>query len=241
MPSRLTAMIVPGACRARCRCRSTRGARRPDSSRADTSSGTAARIFTGRPCHPARAPGAGDSARMRRSSTAASLRPVDQRIGAPDLGRVGDARGRLRRATAAARRARGARARRRSCRRRVSPACRAACRPYRRASIAIARAAIIGSGVETGVHLHDRDAGRRVAGLDRARDRRGAAPARQQRGMDVETAVARPGEDRGRQHQAIRGNDEHVECRFGERRLDRFGAEARQRPGRPARARRRSA
>ena len=37
------------------------------------------------------------------------------------------------------------------------------------------------AGVEAGVHLHDGDAGARVAGLDRALDRRGAAPARQQR------------------------------------------------------------
>jgi hypothetical protein len=50
--------------------------------------------------------------------------------------------------------------------------------------------------------------------------------------MDVEAAVARPGEDRGRQQQAIRGNDENVERRFGERRLDRFGTEARSVPDR---------
>ncbi len=45
-----------------------------------------------------------------------------------------------------------------------------------------------GPGIEAGVHLHDADAGARVAGFDGAHDRRGAAPARQQRGMDVDGA-----------------------------------------------------
>ena len=42
------------------------------------------------------------------------------------------------------------------------------------------------AGIESGVHLHDRDAGRRIAGLDRSSDRRGAAPARQQRRVHVD-------------------------------------------------------
>jgi hypothetical protein len=42
------------------------------------------------------------------------------------------------------------------------------------------------AGVEPGVHLHDGDAGLGVAGFDGAVDRRSAAPARQQRGVDVE-------------------------------------------------------
>ena len=46
-------------------------------------------------------------------------------------------------------------------------------------------------GVEPALHLHDRDSRHPIAGEDRALDRRGAAPARQQRGMDVEAAIAR--------------------------------------------------
>jgi hypothetical protein len=46
-------------------------------------------------------------------------------------------------------------------------------------------------GIEAGVHLHDGDAGGVVAGLDRTRNRRRPAPARQQRGVHVEAAVLR--------------------------------------------------
>ena len=48
-----------------------------------------------------------------------------------------------------------------------------------------------GAGVEPRVELHDGDAGFRVAGEDGALDRRGAAPARQQRTVDVQAAEAR--------------------------------------------------
>ena len=60
------------------------------------------------------------------------------------------------------------------------------------------------AGVEPGIHLHDRDAGARVAGLDRALDRRGAAPARQQRRVNVQAAQARQLEHPGRQDRARR-------------------------------------
>ena len=85
-----------------------------------------------------------------------------------------------------------------------------------------------GAGVEAGVHLHDGDAGVVVAGFDRALDRRRAAPARQQRGVDVEAAVARQREQPGRQDQAVGGDD------------DRRRAPPRQRVARAARRRRRS-
>ena len=45
-------------------------------------------------------------------------------------------------------------------------------------------------GIEARVHPHDGDPGFAVAGKKRALDRRRAAPARQQRGMNVERAVA---------------------------------------------------
>jgi hypothetical protein len=46
-----------------------------------------------------------------------------------------------------------------------------------------------GPAVETRRQAHDRDAGLAVAGHDRALDRRGSAPARQQRRVDVEEVV----------------------------------------------------
>ena len=49
-----------------------------------------------------------------------------------------------------------------------------------------------------------------VAGLDRALDRRGAAPARQQRAVQVETAQTRGGERLRRQDQAIGGHDRNI-------------------------------
>ena len=56
-----------------------------------------------------------------------------------------------------------------------------------------------------------RDAGLGVAGLDRALDRRRAAPARQQRGVDVEAAAARGSvQHPRRQDQAVGGDHQHV-------------------------------
>ena len=53
--------------------------------------------------------------------------------------------------------------------------------------------------VEALGHLHDFDAGDLVAGHDRPLDGGGPAPARQQRGMQVEAAQTRRVEHRGRQ------------------------------------------
>ena len=63
-----------------------------------------------------------------------------------------------------------------------------------------------GAAVESGFHLHDGDAGLRVARLDRAMDRRRAAPARQQRSMDVDAAARRQVEHGLRQDQAVGGH-----------------------------------
>ena len=49
----------------------------------------------------------------------------------------------------------------------------------------------IGPVSRPGVHLHDRDAGLGVAGLDGALDRRGSAPARQQARVDVQATARR--------------------------------------------------
>ena len=64
------------------------------------------------------------------------------------------------------------------------------------------------TGVETGREAHDRDPGLLVAGHDRALDGRRAAPARQQRGMDVEDLEV--GQQRLLDQRAERAEHEHV-------------------------------
>ena len=53
----------------------------------------------------------------------------------------------------------------------------------------------------------------RIAGEQRALDRRGAAPARQQRGMDVDAAEPRHREHRRRQDQAVGHDHERIQPR----------------------------
>jgi len=65
-----------------------------------------------------------------------------------------------------------------------------------------------GTGIEPGLHLHDAHAGHGIAGQDGALDGRRAAPARQERRVDVEAAVARHVEHRLGQQQAV-GSDHH--------------------------------
>ncbi|MNN17343.1 hypothetical protein D3C81_1305270 [compost metagenome] len=76
-----------------------------------------------------------------------------------------------------------------------------------------------GARVEPFVHLHQRDAGLGVAGLDGAVDRGRAAPARQQRGVDVQAPIARQGQHLGRQDQAV-GGHHHDIGRRGRQRID---------------------
>ena len=66
-------------------------------------------------------------------------------------------------------------------------------------------------GVEALVHEHDADAGFGVPRHDGARDGRRPAPARQQRGVEVEAAAARRGEHGGRQEDAVGDGDDGVE------------------------------
>jgi len=77
-------------------------------------------------------------------------------------------------------------------------------------------------GVEPRVHLHDGDTGFRVAGLDRARDRCGAAPARQQRCVDVETTELRHVEHGLREDETV-GHDHHELRRVAAQPLERLG------------------
>jgi hypothetical protein len=66
------------------------------------------------------------------------------------------------------------------------------------------------SGVESGLHAHDADACLRITGEDGALDRRGAAPTRQQRGMDVDATEPGRFQDCARQSQTIGDHDHQV-------------------------------
>ena len=70
-------------------------------------------------------------------------------------------------------------------------------------------------GIQALIHQHGHHAGFRVACLDRAVDGGRPAPARQQRGMDIDAAKCRRIKDRLRQDQAIRRNhrDIGLQCR----------------------------
>jgi hypothetical protein len=72
-------------------------------------------------------------------------------------------------------------------------------------------------GVESLVELHDADTGHGVAGQQRALNRRRAAPARQQRTMDVEAAEPRQRQRRGGQDQSIRHDHHQVRRPFEQR------------------------
>ena len=67
-----------------------------------------------------------------------------------------------------------------------------------------------GAGIESPFHPHDGDAGLPVSCQDRALDGGGPAPARQERGVDIETPEARRRKDRLRQDQAIGGHHRHI-------------------------------
>src|SRR5690554_387051 len=66
------------------------------------------------------------------------------------------------------------------------------------------------AGIQAFVHLHDGDAGFRIAGGNGPLDRGGTAPARQQGGVDVQAAVGRDVQNGFRQDQAVSGYDHHV-------------------------------
>ena len=69
--------------------------------------------------------------------------------------------------------------------------------------------------IQPSVHLHDGDAGLRIARFDGAVNRRCAAPARQQAGVNIEAAKPRLIQHPLRQDQAISRNDHHLRtCGF---------------------------
>ena len=76
------------------------------------------------------------------------------------------------------------------------------------------------TGIQAGVHLHEADSRFPVTGQDGPLYGCGAAPARQERGMDIDTTQPRHRQHRGRQNQAIGDHDhqvgpESIECRLG--------------------------
>ena len=159
--------------------------------------------------HEAAHPGNGSKARRRRSIAAAGCVQSIARFGLVDLVRVADALG-------------SGCGVRRSAPGVSAGACTISARAQRGQAVvqrggavvgarsARPRASSIGAGVQAGVHLHDGDAGLRVAGLDGTVDRRRAAPARQQRGVDVQAAPRRQRQHPGRQDQAVGGHHQHV-------------------------------
>ena len=85
------------------------------------------------------------------------------------------------------------------------------------------------AGVEPLLHLHHHHAGLGIARHDRAVDRRGAAPARQQRRVQIEAAERKGLEDRLRQDEPIGDDDRHIRAMAAR---DAFGVRGPQRRGR---------
>ena len=75
------------------------------------------------------------------------------------------------------------------------------------------------SCVEPGLHLHDAHACFGITRQDRALDRRGAPPAREQRSVNVEAAEPRGVEDWARQDEAVGRDHRNVGAQPGECRL----------------------
>ena len=152
------------------------------------------------------APGKGDSPRQWSWTSCHGLVQSMCVSSLLDLAGVGHARGRLRRQLQRAALQRGERAHHQ-----VGAAPRqfvmqfAGGRIRRRSATRSAMA--IGPGVEPFLHLHHHHAGLVVAGHDGALDRRRAAPARQQRGVEVEAAERKGIQNRLRQDQPVSDHD----------------------------------
>ena len=173
------------------------------------------------------APGNGDSPRIW-SCTSARLAPVDPGLALVDLVGIGDAVVGLRRELQRAALQRAERAHHQVGAERA-PARRAGRPPSCRGRSATRSAMRHGPGVEPLVHLHHHDAALGIARHDRAVDRRGAAPARQQRGMQVEAAERHGIEDRLRQDQPIGDDDRGIGAMRAESACASGGAQRRRR------------
>ena len=135
------------------------------------------------------------------------LRPVQPGLGLVDLVRVGDALQRLWMRRQGDRRAQQAERIGQHLRAEFGQAVVQLAAGFVRTDVGVLRQQHR-AGIQALLHLHQADAAAGVAGLDRALDRRRTAPARQQRGMHVPTAVQRDVEHRLRQDQAI-GHHHH--------------------------------
>ena len=67
------------------------------------------------------------------------------------------------------------------------------------------------SGIQALLHAHDGDAGDLIAGQQRTLDRGGTAPARQERGMDVEAAQPRHAQQSFGQDQAVGHHHQRID------------------------------
>ena len=92
-------------------------------------------------------------------------------------------------------------------------ACRAGCRRRHRQRSASGCRDSTGPVSRPASMLHDGDPGLAIASEQRALDRRCAAPARQQRGVDVERAVRRGLENARRKQDSVGGDDNRVRPR----------------------------
>ena len=184
--------------------------------RAAPSAGCAASTFSGSP----RQCGERAGPRIERPhlpvDASRIARPVDPPVLARQLGGVGRARFRLRARAAGSRPARAGSAARRSP-------------PARRAASAAVVVGVIGTASRSSIGPVSSPASicmmvmpvSVVAGQDRRLDRRRAAPARQQAGVDVEAASPRRVQHRLRQDQPVRRDHRRIETERGERRLRR--------------------
>ncbi len=153
--------------------------------------------------------GCGLKARTLPLDVGGAQAPVDACLGLADLGGVGRA-------------APGAAECHPCGRRRGDPIPRGACGAPSSASASCSVAAVSlgrmvhgslqedGAGIQGRLHAHEGDAGLAVAGEERALNGRGAAPARQQRGVHIDAAEPRRIEQRLRQNEPVGDHDQHV-------------------------------
>ena len=90
------------------------------------------------------------------------------------------------------------------------------------------------AGVQSAVHLHDGDPAFGVSGQYRPLNRRGAPPARQQRGVNVQAAEPWRRQDGRRQDQAIGHHHGGIQLQIGEGLLGLRRLQAFRRAHRPA-------
>ena len=169
------------------------------------------RIFTRSPFTSVQAPGAGDRPRIRQSISRAAFVQSMRVSSFENLLGVGHAIFGLLSARRPSR-VPAPQTLAPSGQRRAAPARRAA--RHRSCARSVARSAISTGPVSRPSSMRmTHHAGLRIACHDRALDRRGAAPARQQRAVQIEAAQPRRIQDRFRQDQPVGDDDRRIELR----------------------------